>query len=329
MSATENTTVMQSVVNELKEQNPTISPEILRRTVYHIANLGTGADPLVMGEASYPPIMYAECQAYMDGFAAAIDGDYDIEDVEINPYATTSETLVNQLSQFGNVLPSYMLARASHYAAGTLSIQPEDVKMQFGDAIPAIAACGFVNGFSAGIQEVERGHVFKPVNRPRSDGYFKGQADLVVDDILGGGHDSLRELTKTYMSELSERKISTKSGRSRFDTDAESECMYVYGTGFVHGIIAATTKLPVPKPQNEHSEDEFALVKSELDSWCRMNGYPPEICDKAKTQSLYMIEEMQGSEADDGMYLLNGWGYADGYAAIAATEEPFAKPEFA
>jgi hypothetical protein len=70
--------------------------------------------------------------------------------------------------------------------------------------------------------------------------------------------------------------------------------------------------------RKEHAPEEFALVKAELDAWCRMNGYPPEIYNKASIQSLFMIEEIEGSEEDYGMYLLNGWGYADGYAAIAA-----------
>lgn len=318
MPAETKRTLVQNVIDELQRQNPEISPAVLRKTVYHIAKLGSSPSENFDEIATvYPPMLYAEAQAYMDGFSAAIDGDFDTADVDISSSLEQESPARAKLDEYGSVLPSYMLARASHYSAVMDAAQPEEVENQFGSAIPALAASGFVSGFSAGIQELDEGHSFKPANATRPRSFYVDIARESVSSVIEGEHTPLVELTATYMQDLSSRKISTKSGRSRFSPDAEQTCLLVYGIGLVNGVLSAMGK----QTEFEGTSDVVpsAQVKTELDVWCAMNGYPENVKCAARQASSNLVAEVGDGQMDEGLYLLNGWGFADGYASM--TEE--------
>ena len=318
MPAEQKRTLVQSVIDELQRQNPEISPAVLRKTVYHIANIGSAPSENFDEMATvYPPMLYAEAQAYMDGFSAALDGDYDTADTDISPSIPEESPVRAKLDEYSSVLPSYMLARASHYSAVMGAAQPVEIEHQFGSAIPALAASGFVSGFSAAIQDLDGGHSFRPANPSHPRSFYLDVARESVSSVMDGDHTPLVELTATCMQDLSSRKINTASGRSRFSPSVEKTCLLVYGIGLVHGVLFAMGNQPDNEGFDEVSPSD--QIGAELDVWCRMNGYPDDVKEQARLSSARLVAEVGDGQVDEGLYLLNGWGFADGYASM--TEE--------
>ena len=62
MPAEQKRTLVQSVIDELQRQNPEISPAVLRKTVYHIANIGSAPSENFDEMATVYPVSLEELQ---------------------------------------------------------------------------------------------------------------------------------------------------------------------------------------------------------------------------------------------------------------------------
>lgn len=309
---------VQLIIDELKSQNPEVSPGILRSAVQFA--IRTGERSQAQDEATalvYPAIFFASVQSYLNGYAAYVDGDYNDDETALDP-EVTDPMVVRSLMEFSEVLPSYMIARASHHVAVLEASQPESVSAILGHAVPAVAGNGFITGFSAAKLDRDNGAAVRSALPVPSDEDCEAAARWGVEaaGLDVSRSSSVVDAAAMRCHDMCRTKIQTRSGISRMEPDGARECMDVYALSYVNGLVNAFASGSFDKLSELECPEGMESAEAEVRAWCRQRRYPEDLIEATLSACRALHAESGSEHPDGGAFILTGWGYADGLAEM-------------